>query len=108
MLRHRAMIQCARIAFGLGGIHDEDDAETIAEAEPPRVVVEQKPRSLAALANKIAPRREEIAEEVVDQGTLTPEQNAEIDRQIAAEQAEDAPEFFAQPAKTRKGRGEEH
>jgi len=31
MLRHKAMIQCARIAFGYGGIYDQDEAERIVE-----------------------------------------------------------------------------
>lgn len=31
MLRHKAMIQCARIAFGFGGIYDVDEAERIIE-----------------------------------------------------------------------------
>lgn len=31
MLRHKALIQCARIAFGFSGIYDEDEAERIAE-----------------------------------------------------------------------------
>lgn len=31
MLRHKAMIQCARIAFGFGGIYDQDEAEVIVE-----------------------------------------------------------------------------
>ncbi len=31
MLRHKAVMQCARIAFGFSGIHDEDDAEVITE-----------------------------------------------------------------------------
>lgn len=31
MLRHKAMIQCARIAFGFGGIYDQDEAERIVE-----------------------------------------------------------------------------
>ena len=31
MLRHKAMIQCARIAFGFGGIFDADEAERILE-----------------------------------------------------------------------------
>lgn len=35
MLRHKAMIQCARIAFGYGGIYDQDEAERIIEATPP-------------------------------------------------------------------------
>lgn len=33
MLRHKAMIQCARLAFGFVGIFDQDEAERIAEAD---------------------------------------------------------------------------
>lgn len=33
-LRHKAMIQCARLAFGYGGIYDQDEAERIVEASP--------------------------------------------------------------------------
>ncbi len=33
MLRHKAMIQCARIAFGYGGIYDQDEGEKILENE---------------------------------------------------------------------------
>jgi hypothetical protein len=33
MLRHKAMIQCARLAFGFGGIYDQDEAERF--IEPP-------------------------------------------------------------------------
>jgi len=32
MLRHKALIQCARIAFGYAGIYDHDEAERIVEA----------------------------------------------------------------------------
>jgi len=35
MLRHNAMIQCARIAFGFGGIYDQDEAERIQESGLP-------------------------------------------------------------------------
>lgn len=31
MLRHKALIQCARIAFGFAGIYDQDEAERIVE-----------------------------------------------------------------------------
>ena len=31
-LRHKAMIQCARLAFGYSGIYDQDEAERIVEA----------------------------------------------------------------------------
>lgn len=33
MLRHKAMIQCARLAFGFVGVYDQDEAERIAEIE---------------------------------------------------------------------------
>ncbi len=33
MLRHKAFIQCARLAFGFAGIYDEDEAHRIIEAE---------------------------------------------------------------------------
>lgn len=34
MLRHKAMIQCARIAFGFAGIYDQDEAERIVNVTP--------------------------------------------------------------------------
>ncbi len=33
MLRHKALIQCARVAFGFSGIYDEDEANDIREAK---------------------------------------------------------------------------
>lgn len=33
MLRHKALIQCARLAFGYTGIYDQDEAERIVDAE---------------------------------------------------------------------------
>lgn len=33
MLRHKAMIQCARLAFGFAGIYDQDEAERIVEKD---------------------------------------------------------------------------
>lgn len=34
MLRHKALIQCARLAFGYTGIYDQDEAERIIEINP--------------------------------------------------------------------------
>lgn len=34
MLRHKAMIQCARLAFGFAGIYDQDEAERIVSPDP--------------------------------------------------------------------------
>lgn len=36
-LRHKTLIQCARMAFGFGGIYDQDEAERIAETAEPAV-----------------------------------------------------------------------
>jgi phage recombination protein Bet len=41
-LRHKAMLQCARVAFGFVGIFDQDEAERIREAETMRI--EETPR----------------------------------------------------------------
>ncbi|MBD2798371.1 phage recombination protein Bet [Xenorhabdus sp. 18] len=38
MLRHKAMIQCARLAFGFAGIYDQDEAERITAGTPTEVV----------------------------------------------------------------------
>ncbi len=35
MLRHRSFIQCARVAFGFGGIYDEDEAKDIMRGDAP-------------------------------------------------------------------------
>jgi hypothetical protein len=32
MLRHKAMVQCARICFGLGGVYEPDEAQRVAQA----------------------------------------------------------------------------
>ena len=51
MLRHKAMIQAARLAFGYAGIYDQDEAERIVEAtvsDPPYAdqVADKKPSAL--------------------------------------------------------------
>jgi hypothetical protein len=45
MLRHKALIQAVRVAFGFSGIHDEDEALDIVEAAPkaPRNVTPKQP-----------------------------------------------------------------
>lgn len=42
MLRHKAMIQCARLAFGFTGIYDQDEADRIAEAQKEQINVTPK------------------------------------------------------------------
>ena len=48
MLRHKAMIQCARIAFGYVGIYDQDEAERIVEGEVYEHPAKQKAENLNA------------------------------------------------------------
>ncbi len=48
MLRHKAMIQCARLAFGFVGIYDQDEAERIAEAETVQQAAMRTPQAAAA------------------------------------------------------------
>lgn len=48
MLRHKALIQGARLAFGFVGIYDQDEAERIVEGE--FSVVSQRPSRAAAAA----------------------------------------------------------
>ncbi len=48
MLRHKAMIQCARLAFGFVGIYEQDEAERILEGE-----FEHVPRPSRAAAQAI-------------------------------------------------------
>lgn len=40
MLRHKAMIQCARLAFGFAGIYDQDEAERIIEGNGSDIVID--------------------------------------------------------------------
>jgi len=51
MLRHKSYIQCGRIAFGLTGIFDEDEAQRIIESQ---IVQEPVKRKGSALNQKIA------------------------------------------------------
>ena len=59
MLRHKSIIQCARVAFGFGGIHDEDEGKTISETSYTEV-------------KETIPMPEEIVDgtESTEQGTL--------------------------------------
>ncbi|WP_323133559.1 phage recombination protein Bet [Halopseudomonas aestusnigri] len=47
MLRHKALIQCARLAFGYTGIYDEDEAQRITEAQQERDTTPAKPEPKA-------------------------------------------------------------
>jgi hypothetical protein len=42
MLRHKALKECARYAFGFSGIYDEDEAEEIRDVTPPGPAIPQR------------------------------------------------------------------
>jgi len=49
MLRHKAIIQAARIAFGITGIYDQDEADRILDAE----AIEMNPKSNVATPERL-------------------------------------------------------
>lgn len=93
-LRHKSMIQCARLAFGYGGIYDQDEAERIVDATEkhmgPAEVVPQSPAHYPAAEfdkNLPAWRRvieagkktaEDLIAMVETKGALTDEQKATL------------------------------
>lgn len=84
MLRHKAMIQCARLAFGFTGIYDQDEAERIVE----RDVTAQG----AVVGNDFMPKAKEPAtEKPAKKAKKEPEPEAEAEEGefIPAEQPKD-------------------
>jgi phage recombination protein Bet len=94
MLRHKAMIQCARLAFGYGGIYDQDEAERIVEAAPvkhmgtvedaapqPAYTPEQFAQLLPSWRKAIAAGKataDGVIGKIKTKGTVTAEQEAAI------------------------------
>ena len=60
MLRHKAMIQCARLAFGFGGIYDQDEAERIAESDVGAPAPKTSRNPIAAAAQNVPDGYEEF------------------------------------------------
>lgn len=58
MLRHKALIQCARLAFGFVGIFDQDEAERIVEAEA-KEVPRHSPTRNSEEVSSISPARQQ-------------------------------------------------
>lgn len=56
MLRHKALIQCARIAFGFVGIYDLDEAERIIEGQVITDVVGEASTEAVKMAEKLVAR----------------------------------------------------
>lgn len=115
MLRHKAMIQCARIAFGYGGIYDQDEAENFTATDTfsgsvidgkTGEILENAPKKLPELPserfeNQVAKWKAAISEGkrsaneihamIASQYSLTEEQSERIlglGAEVAAEQSE--------------------
>lgn len=63
MLRHKALIQGLRVAFGFSGIYEPDEAERIVEAQAQARVVEASASSLSDLTAQLEAQPAEIVEE---------------------------------------------
>jgi len=57
MLRHKAMIQCARIAFSFAGIYDPDEGERVLAAENAIDVTPRNELGIEADPEKLSPKR---------------------------------------------------
>ena len=122
MLRHKAMIQCARLAFGYGGIYDQDEAERIVEASPvkhmgsveraepaelPAYSADHFTKNLPAWIAAIAAGKataDAVIAKASTKGTLTPEQEAAIRAPI--EQPAPPPAQQVEPVTDMQPKGE--
>lgn len=90
MLRHKALIQCARYAFGFSGIYDEDEGSIIADVR--EVAQSRRPPA--------APRVEQIEHQSTAQGAEHGLDNGEID--AGAQQETQREPEKAKPVETKQ------
>jgi len=79
MLRHKAMIQCARLAFGFVGIYDGDEAERIVEAtskviNPDTGEITTKPVQLPSYSDESFEENLPKWKGLIESGKKTPKQ----------------------------------
>ncbi len=65
MLRHKALIQCARVAFGFSGIYDEDEAQRIVSVGTAEIVDRQPLTAQVRRASQAEPV-EAVEAEIAD------------------------------------------
>ena len=68
MLRHKAMIQCSRLAFGYAGIYDQDEAERIVDGIASAAPYDAEPikKAVKKADAQPAPEPEQAAQDVPD------------------------------------------
>jgi phage recombination protein Bet len=69
MLRHKALIQCARVAFGFGGIYDQDEAERIVESPNGSIEGQSRRVTEAPELPTMSPELEQAAKAHAEKGT---------------------------------------
>lgn len=78
--RHKAMIQCARMAFGFGGIYDDDEADRIASSggapsmktiDPATGEISSKPAALPAYTDEAFAKNLPIWRSLIESGKKT-------------------------------------
>lgn len=87
MLRHKAMIQCARIVFGFAGIYDQDEAERIIDVTPiagnPRDgIAVADPQTVDKLVSQVA---DILAEDGGDDGEIHADRIFAIHQQVCTD-----------------------
>ena len=93
MLRHKGLIQCARVAFGFGGIYDEDEAARIVDGDVRVVSTDNDPtmqsiESRAARRAAAAPALEQAKPVMIEQ---TIDAGQPMSQELAREAATNAP-----------------
>ncbi len=95
MMRHSALMQCARVAFGFSGIHDEDEAEAIYEGQQQPAKPGRISEALArAKARDPIPMVEEVTEPPA-QAEPTPLAHAMAELAAATDEDASAEVFMA-------------
>jgi phage recombination protein Bet len=89
MLRHKALIQCARVAFGFAGIYDPDEGERIIEGGTAEVVRHDPKQGAGdALKERLGKKQPKPAD--VEQGPTQAEVMAKINKATTVEEVQDA------------------
>lgn len=96
-LRHKTLIQCARVAFGFAGIYDEDEAHRIIQGEATRVHIVDRPEVATLEARLIERGTIEHKAETVDTSTgeILPEPLTPTELKAAIFQADTLEELEA-------------
>lgn len=96
MLRHKAFMQAARLAFGIAGLFDEDEASDVARRLASAEPVHRPTQSLNDAINNAATGEEELEGEVIESQDTSDSRSAEQETTATQEKKPEATE----PAKT--------